>query len=183
MAISKDKKTQQLKALTEKLENAAGVAFAQYNGLTVEEAQVVRRSLREKGMSYTVIKKTLMSLAAKNTSKGEFSANDIEGPVAIIISQTDEVAPAAAIKTLIKDHLDKETNESKYDYAGSIFEGKFLDKKETAVLAATPSREESLSKIVGMLRSGPQKLHGVFNSGLQKMHSVMDQADKFAKAS
>ena len=39
---------------------------------------------------------------------------------------------------------------------------------------------DHLAKIMGMLRSGPQKLHGVFNSGMQKMYTVLDNAEKFA---
>ncbi len=180
MATTKAKKSDQLKALEEKLKSSSGVAFASYNGVTVEEAQQARRDLRAKGMSYTVIKKTLMSLAAKNTGVAEFSSDNLDGPVAIIISDSDEIAPAAAIKQLKTDTFNKELKSSKYDFAGSIFEGKFLGKTATMVLADTPSREESLSKIVSMLKSGPQKLHGVLNSGLQGIHNIMKNADKFA---
>lgn len=121
-------------------------------------------------------------MAAKNAGKAEFAPRDLEGNVAVIVSETDEVSPAAAIKKLKKDFFDKETKTSKYDFAGAVFDGKFLDKAEAAVLANTPTREESLGKIVGMLKSGPQKLHGVFNSGLQRPYNVLQNAEKFAKA-
>ena len=181
MATSRSKKSDQLQALEEKFKNAAVIAFAKYDKATVEEVQQARRDLRAKGMSYTVIKKTLMSIAAKNTDRAEFKATDLDGPVAVIVSETDEIAPAAEIKRLKKESFDKETEHSKFDFAGAIFEGKFLDIMETAKLADTPSREESLGKIVSMLKSGPQKLHGILGSGLRGMHTVLNDAEKFTK--
>lgn len=179
MATSKAKKNDQLTALEDKFQRAKGIAFVQYSGPTVEEVQLIRRSLRARGMSYTVIKKTLMAIAAKNTGKAEFSSNVLEGPVAVIVSETDEIAPAAAIKQLKKESFDKKTKTSKFDFAGAIFNEEFLDKVATTQLAETPSREESLAKIVSMLMSGPQKLHGILNSGLKGVHNVMKNADKF----
>ncbi len=183
MAITREKKTEQLKALEDKLKNSAGVAFVHYIGPTVEEVQTVRRDLRAQGMSYSVLKKTLMALAAKNTGLAEFNPTDLEGPVAVIVSDSDEIAPAAAIKKLKKDFFNKEEKTTKFEFAGAIFEGKFLNAEETATLADTPSREESLGKIVEMLRSGPQKLHGILGSGLRGIHAALNDAEKYAKAS
>ena len=72
MATSKAKKTDQLKALEAKFKIAKGFAFVRFNGPSVMEVQAVRRSLREQGMTYTVIKKTLITLAAKEMKVAEF---------------------------------------------------------------------------------------------------------------
>lgn len=182
MATSKSKKEGQLNALVSQFETAKGVAFVKFAGATVNEVQVIRRELRANGMQYTVIKKTLMALAAKNTKLADFSANDLDGIVAVITSDSDEIAPAAAIKKMKNDSFDKETKTSKFDFSGAVFEGKLLDEKATAILADTPSREDSFAKIIAMLQSGTTKLHGVLNSGLQRPYNVLQNADKFAKA-
>ena len=181
MATSKQKKSGQLAALLEKFQKAQGVAFIRFDQATVEEVQKVRRALRAEGMSYTVIKKTLMALAAKETGLGEFSANDLEGSVAVIVSETDAVMPAQEIKKLKAEYFDKKEKFSKFDFAGALFEGKFLDAAATTQFANTSTREESLAKIIGMLQSGPQKLHSVFNSGFSKLYNVMENAEKFAQ--
>jgi large subunit ribosomal protein L10 len=180
MAVSRPHKEKQLQALETKFQEAKGVAFANFNGLTVEEAQTIRRSLRKQGMTYTVIKKTLIQLAAKNAKLAEVDINQLEGAVAVIVSTEDEIAPLAAIKNFKKEFINSESKEAKINFAGAIFEGAFVDATHTAELANIPSREESLSKIVGMLRSGPQKLHGVFNSGFQNLYNVFQNSDKFA---
>ena len=132
MATSKEKKQEQLKALEDKFSKAAGAAFVKFDGPTVNEVQQVRRDLRANGMTYTVIKKTLIQLAAKNTKLAEFEVKDLDGVVAVITSETDAIAPAAAIKTLKKEFTDKETKETKFDFSGAVFEGKFLDPAATA---------------------------------------------------
>jgi len=182
MATSKAKKNDQLKALVEKFKSAEGVAFIKFDKATVMEVQDVRRSLRADGMTYTVIKKTLMAIAAKQTGLAEFDSNQLEGAVAVITSDSDQVAPAAAIKKAFNDNFDKETKTSKFDFAGAIFEGKFLDKKETAVLANTPSKLESYGRIVGMLKRGPQGIHAGLMHGLRGITFALKEADKFSKA-
>ncbi len=180
MAITKSKKAEQLAELEAQFKSAQGIAFAECTRLTVDEAQSVRRELREKGMTYKVIKKTLIALAAKNTGVAEFSVDDLSGSVSVIVSSSDEIAPAAAIKKFKKDFFNKATKESKMDFAGCIFNGMFQNAAQTAVIAETPTREESLGRIVGMLKSGPQKIHGVLNSGFRKLHNVLENAEKFA---
>ncbi len=183
MATSKAKKNDQLAALKEKFENASGIAFVRFDGPTVMEVQSTRRSLREQGMSYTVIKKTLIALAAKETGVAEFNSDDLDGAVAVIVSESDEIAPAAAIKKLKKEFTDKETKVSKFDFAGAVFEGKLLDPQAAAVLAETPSKEESLAKIIATLRHGPQGIHSALTHGLRGITMSLKEAEKFASAS
>lgn len=180
MATSRIKKEGQLQKLESQFAKAKGIAFIQFKHVTVEEAQNIRRELRSQGMTYMVIKKTLIALAAKNTGAAMFSSENLEGNVAVIVSQTDEMAPIAAIKKFKKDFFEKAKKQSKMEFAGCIFEGAFQSAAQTAVIADMPTREESLAKIMGMLRSGPQKLHGVLNSGMQKIYNVLDNAEKFA---
>lgn len=179
MAITKAKKEQQLAALVEKFKEAQGAAFIKFDGATVEEVQTVRRELRAQGMEYTVIKRTLIAIAAKETGLATFDSDDMEGMVAVITSADDIVLPAQSIKKFKKDFMNKETKVSKFDFAGAIFEGNFLKAAEAEVFANTPTKEESLGKIVGMLMVGPQKLHTVCLSGLRGALTIMQQADKF----
>ena len=182
MATSKAKKNHQLEILVEKMKSGSGFAFVKFNGPSVMEVQQARRDLRAQGMSYTVIKKTLIAIAAKEAGVAEFSANDLEGAVAVIISDSDEIAPAAAIKGLKKEHFDKETKSSKFDFAGAVFEGKLLDPAATAILADTPTREESLAKFIATLRHGPQTIHSTLTHGLRGITLSLKEADKYASA-
>lgn len=182
MATSKAKKDDQLAKLVQKFEDGTGVAFVKFDGATVMDVQQARRDLRAEGMSYTVIKKTLISIAAKKAGVAEFGAEDLDGAVAVIVSDSDEIAPAAAIKKLKKEHLDKETKLSKFDFAGAVFEGKLLDPTAAATLANTPTREESLAKVIATLRHGPKGIHSTLTHGLRGITMSLKEADKFASA-
>ncbi|MCK5460722.1 50S ribosomal protein L10 [Candidatus Gracilibacteria bacterium] len=181
MAITRQKKIDQLAALEEKFKNGAGVAFAKFSGPTVNEVQEIRRALRKDGMSYTVIKKTLIALAAKNAKIADFSSDDLDGNVAVIVSDNDAIMPATTIKNLKKDFFDRESKTSKFDFAGAIFESRLLNEEETAILANTPSREESLAKIIGTLRYGPRGIGSALIHGLRGITMALKEADKFAK--
>jgi len=182
MAITKAKKQEILAGLEQKMNDATGVAFLTFDGLTVDEAFAFRNYCRDNDMTYTVAKKTLMSLAAKDTNTAEFDSDQLAGAVAMITHPDDVVMPAATIKKFIADTLDKATKESKVAYAGAVYEGALIDQKETAVLAATPSKEESYGKIVGMLTHGTRGIHGVLQSGLKGAINVLQSAEKFASA-
>lgn len=179
MAITRQKKEGQLETLQEKFKNGSGFAFVKFSGPTVNEVQEIRRSLREQGISYTVIKKTLIALAAKNAGIADFSSNDLDGNVAVLVSDNDAIAPAAVIKKLKKEFMDKETKTSKFDFSGAIFEGKLLDEKATAILADTPTKEESLAKIIATLRHGPKTVHSALIHGLRGITMSLKEADKF----
>lgn len=179
MAVSKSKKQEQLQALIETFKNAAGVAFVKFDQTTVNEVQAVRRELRSQGMSYNVVKRTLISLAAKEAGLATFDSDDMEGMVAVICSPDDIVLPSQAIKKIKKDYFDKGKDLAKFDFAGAIFEGNFLDAKAAEQFANTPTKEESLGRIVGMLMVGPQKLHTVCMHGLKSAHAIAKNADKF----
>lgn len=183
MATSKAKKNHQLDELKKKFEKSEGIAFVRFDGPSVMDVQQIRRDLRAQGMSYTVIKKTLIALAAKEANAGEFQSADLEGAVAVIVSDNDAIAPAAAIKKLKKEFTDKETKTSKFDFAGAMFEGKFLDPGAAALLADTPTIEESYAKIIAMLRSGPQGIHSMLTHGLRGVTMACKEADKFSTAS
>jgi large subunit ribosomal protein L10 len=180
MAITRSKKENQLKILTDLITSAQGVAFVTFNEASVEEVQQIRRDLRASEMTYTVIKKTLIKLAVKNAKNIEVPLDNLAGSVAVITSSADELAPLAIIKKMKKESLNKATKTSKFNFAGSLFDGEFLDQSATAIMADVPSREESLGRIVGALRSGPNKIHGILKNGLQGIYTVLQDADKFA---
>ena len=51
--------------LKEQLESAKGVVLTSYKGLTVAQDTELRRELREAGVSYHVVKNTMLRIAAK----------------------------------------------------------------------------------------------------------------------
>lgn len=131
--------------ISEAVKDAASVVLVDYRGLTVEQDTVLRKQLREAGVTYKVYKNTMMVRAFEGTDfaqLGEF----LEGPSAIAISKTDATAPAREIAKFAK-------TAPKLEIKGGVVEGTLYDAKGMASIATIPSRDELLSKLLGSLQS------------------------------
>ena len=87
--------------LKEQLESAKGVVLTSYKGLTVAQDTELRRELREAGVSYHVVKNTMLRIAAKEAGI-EGIEEHLEGTTAFAFSTEDAVAPAKVICGFIK---------------------------------------------------------------------------------
>ena len=72
-----------------------GAIVSEYRGLTVADLSKVRRDLREKGVSYTVVKNRLAKIAAEQAGRSEIIPL-LHGPTAITLGGSDEAALAKA---------------------------------------------------------------------------------------
>ena len=93
--IKKNRQIKEAKVLEikEKLEKAQGVVLADYQGLSVEEDTMLRKSLREAGVEYKVYKNSLVTRAANELGLGDV-VQYLEGPVSIAFGYEDATALA-----------------------------------------------------------------------------------------
>ncbi len=150
MAISKDKKKSIVASFKDMLSDAKGVAFVQFNRLTVKDAIALRRALRAEGISYKVGKKTLIKRVLSDLNiNGELPP--LEGEIAVA-SSSDPLAPARVVYEFQKSHADM------ISLVGGVFEGDYKDKPSMLSIATIPSREVLLSQIAYLLKSPMQRL-------------------------
>ncbi|MDP2643173.1 MAG: 50S ribosomal protein L10 [Candidatus Peregrinibacteria bacterium] len=142
MTLTKNEKKQALSDLKDQFSSAKSVVFADYQGLSVKDFKNLRTKLRESGITFSVAKKTLLRLAAKESGYDEIPDSIIEGPVGAAFSLQEEVAGAAKI---IHDFAKKN---KALKLRGSLFEGKILSVVETKQLAVLPSKQELLTQLV-----------------------------------
>ena len=131
--------------IAELLDGAQSAVIVDYRGLTVEEDTKLRKELREAGVTYKVYKNTMINFAIKGTDF-ETLAPHLEGPTAIAVSKTDATAPARILYNFAK------TAEALELKAG-VVEGVYYDAEQIKGIAAIPSREELLSKLLGSIQS------------------------------
>ena len=131
--------------ISEHVKDAQSVVIVDYRGLTVAEDTELRKQLREAGVTYKVYKNTLMNFAFKNT-EFESLAPVLEGPSAIAISTTDATAPARVLSKFAK-------NAPALEIKAGVVEGTFYDADGMKAIAAVPSREELLSKVLWSIQS------------------------------
>lgn len=127
------------------LEGAACVVLVDHCGLTVEQDTQLRKQMRAEGITYKVYKNTMMNLAVKGT-EFEALAKHFEGPSAVAISKTDATAPARVIAEFAK-------KADKLEIKAGVVEGNYYDAKGMEAIAAVPSREVLLGRLLGSMQS------------------------------
>jgi large subunit ribosomal protein L10 len=140
------KKETAIAQLKDRISGAGNLFLTNYAGLTVEQITRLRDALRKDGSSYAVAKNTLFAIAA-----GDELAKQLErflnGPTAIVFAGNDPVAPAKALKKFSDDVKPIEVK-------AAYIEGRVVDATQVQALAALPSRDELLAKMVGTI-AGP----------------------------
>lgn len=134
---------------------AASAVIVDYRGLTVEQDTILRKQLREAGISYKVYKNTLIKRAAEGTAFAALDA-DLEGPTALAVSKTDATAPARVLAKFAK-------TANQLELKAGVVEGTYYDQKGIQVIATIPSREELLGKLLGSIQSPISNLVRVLN--------------------
>ena len=128
-----------------KLSKASSAILFDYRGLTVEEVTELRKQFREAGIDYKVYKNTLVKRAAEQAGMSELNEL-LDGPNAIAFSYEDPITPAKIGSEFAKTHKNLELK------AGMV-EGEFFDEARVKELAAIPSREILIGKLLGSIKS------------------------------
>ncbi|MCH3959946.1 MAG: 50S ribosomal protein L10 [Selenomonas sp.] len=164
--------------LKEQLTSAKGVVLTGYKGLTVAQDTALRREFREAGVTYHVVKNTMLRLAAQEAGI-EGLADHLEGTTAFAFSAEDAVAPAKVIGGFIK--------KNKLDESGvltikvGMVEGQVIDVNEVKALATLPSREELIAKMLGSMNAPISNtvnvLQGVIRNAVYVLDAVRAQKE------
>jgi large subunit ribosomal protein L10 len=132
-----------------KLETAQSAIVIDYAGITVEEANKMRKDLREANVDYKIYKNTLMKRAIEGTAFADLE-QILEGPSAFAMSDEDATAPARVLASAMKD-LNKMT------FKGGVVEGTFYDAEGVEKLSKIPGRETLIAKFMGSIQSPVSK--------------------------
>ena len=135
--------------IKEKMVAAKSIVLIDYRGLTVAEVTELRNQCRKAGVEYAVLKNTMVNLAAKEAGIEGLEAF-LKGPTAVAFGMEDAVAPAKVLTEFIK-------KTKKTEVKCGLLDGQILDAAGVEALAAIPSREVLIAKIMGSMMSAVSK--------------------------
>ena len=127
------------------IEASKGVFVVDYRGLTVKEAQELRRALREANAHMKVYKNNIVRIALNEAEMPNID-DMLKGTCAYVFYEKD---PVEAAKVL-KQEADKL---KKMQSLGGIADGKAISAEEALAYAELPSRDELLAKLVYVIGS------------------------------
>jgi large subunit ribosomal protein L10 len=150
--------------------SSSSVIVTHYHGLTVSEITRLRRSLKENGASFKVVKNTLSNIAASNTGV-VYDSELYSGPTAIAYSE-DAVAAAKGVVEFAK------TNDN-LKIIGGVVNDVVMDVNAIKQIAKLPSLEMLRGGIVGLLQAPAANLARVVQAPATSLARVLTgYADK-----
>lgn len=156
MSASKDARKELSQSIKEKIQEAKSVVFVKFNGLTVAEDTELRREFRKNNVEYKVYKNTLIRYAFHDLGVTDFD-EDLNGPTAVAFG-SDETGAAKVIVEAAKKYQDKITVKS------AFVEGGKVDANGVKELAAMPSKEQLVAKMLGSLQAPISNFVGVLSA-------------------
>jgi large subunit ribosomal protein L10 len=158
----KEKKSEVVAALQEKLGRAEFNVLTDFKGLKVAEFTQLRRELKEAGGELAVVKNTLLKLAAGD-SETAVLAKYLVGPTAIVLGYQNPVEIAKIVSKYAKDKPDN------FILKAGLLGHSVLTDKDVVELAKMPSREVLLAKLLGALQGVPTSLVSVLAGILRQL--------------
>ncbi|MGI6189865.1 MAG: 50S ribosomal protein L10 [Clostridiales bacterium] len=163
---AKAEKVQVVEELKDRLSNTKSAIFVDYRGLTVEEANNLRKQFREAGVVYKVYKNTLIEIAARELGI-EGIIPILEGPTAIAFGIDEPVAPAKILSENIN-------NLKKMEFKAGIVDGKVIDAEGVKALAKLPSKEELIAKMLGSMNAPVANFLSVLSGPMRAFVYALD---------
>src|SRR6185503_13751715 len=165
---SKGKKKEELDELKKDLLEAKNLFVTQFQGMTVAQDTELRIKIRETKSKYRVVKNTLAKKAAEGTA-AEGVTKSFDGSTAIAYNANDPVSLAKALTAYAKAN-------PLFVFKAGIVEGRVINLAEIGVIAAMPSKEELIAKLLFLINSPAQRLAVALNGVSRNLAVVLQQA-------
>lgn len=163
-------KQNEVEALKTELARVSTVILTTFQGITVEQDTRLRRAVESAGGRYQVVKNTLIQRAGEGTP-AEPMLKNLKGTNSIAYTAADPVTLAKVLTKVAKDV-------PAFKFRAGMVEGRVLSIEEIQALAALPSREEVLAKLLFLINAPAQRLVTVMNAAGRDLAVVVDQGVK-----
>ncbi len=153
--------------LRDRLNRAPVVYLTDFTGLDVKSITKLRRSLKDSGAEYLVVKNRLAKLAFAETELPDISS-ELVGPTGVVLGYDDVVAPAKALTDFAKEHNKKPV------FKLGILENEILQPEQINRIANLPSRDQLYSMLAGALEAPMAMLATALEAKVQEMAGLLD---------
>ena len=171
----KPEKKKDLDQLREKLADSGTVFLTGYEKMTVQQDFELRKTVRDAGGNYKVIKNRIAEKAAEGSGAGDL-LKDLKGMCSIAFTSGDPVALAKALSTYAKAN-------PAFTFKAGLVEGRVVDVTGITALATMPPKEEIYAKLLFLIQAPAQRLVTVMNGVGRNLAVVVDQGVKENKFS
>lgn len=169
----RDDKNKDYDKLKKNIEKNDNIFVAGFEKMTVSQDYELRKTVRNAGGEYQVVKNNLAAKASEGTP-AESLLGDLKGMTSLAYTATDPVALAKALSKYAKDN-------PVFVFKAGLVEGRVIDIAAINALATLPPKEEVFAKLLFLINANATRLVTTLNGVGRNLAVVLDQAAKEGK--
>jgi len=166
----KNEKKKDLEDLKKALDESKNIFVTSYEKLTVSQDFQLRKTVREAGGNYRVVKNNIAAKASEGTVAGDL-LGQLRGMTSLAYTANDPVALAKALTKYSKEN-------AAFTFKAGIVEGRVIDVKAIGDLAAMPPKEEVFAKLLYLINANATRLVSAISGVGRNLAVVVDQGVK-----
>lgn len=159
-------KIQVVEDITREFQKAGSVFVADYAGLRVGDMTELRKQLRNAGVSFRVVKNTLLRRAASEAGLGDINP-DFKGPTAVAFGPADPVETAKIFQEFYS-RLEKPS------IRRFVFEKRTYGNADLKAIASLPPRIVILSQLVSAIEGPISGFVGTLDAIIRELVGTVD---------
>jgi large subunit ribosomal protein L10 len=167
MAKTRAQKAVDIVRITDRFKSMKSATFAQVSGLTMLQADELRKQAKESGVEVFIAKKTILTLAAQAAGIENLDSKNLKGSILTAVAQ-DEVSAAKIVKNFA------EAKKSLTIVAG-VLEGQGINADEVNKLASLPTKEQLYAQLAATLNAPISGFVQVLAGNLRGLVTVLDK--------
>ena len=169
----KDEKQKDLENLKKTIEDNKNIFVTSFEKMTVSQDFQLRKTIREAGGDYQVVKNNIAAKASEGTSASDL-LSDLKGMTSLAYTAKDPVGLAKALSKYSKDN-------AAFTFKAGMVEGRVIDIQAISDLASMPPKEEIYARLLYLINANATRLVSVMNGVGRNLAVVLDQAAKEGK--
>jgi large subunit ribosomal protein L10 len=163
-------KRQDVEALRKELQDSPNLFVAGFEKLTVQQDFELRKTVRNAGGRYRVVKNTLVDKATEGTP-AHLVVSGLKGMSSLAYTSGDPVALAKALTGYARAN-------PTFTFKAGLVEGRVIDVKSVHDLATMPSKEEIFARLLYVINAPAQRLAAAIGGVARNLAVVVDQGVK-----
>lgn len=166
--VPTERKVQLVSEISELIQSAEIAIATSYQGEPVAVQAELRAALNDVGVTFRVVKNTLLLRAASDSGLDQF-AQLAHGPTALAVHPDDPVAAAKGLADYIRTHRG-----TSIAIRNAVVSGELVDAAYVEDLATVPPRDELLARIAGALVGNVRELAGLLQATTREFAGLIE---------
>lgn len=176
MAKTRKEKKELLSKYSDLIKASKGIIIVKGSGITPNMVNAFRKGIFEDDAKFHVVKNNIFKIALKENNYTVVDSLDF-GEHAVLFTKEEIVAPAKELKKFLKE-AEAETNKAIVTVVGGFLDGVELSVEQAMNIADMPTKEESISMILGILDQAMGGVVNVLNDAPRSLVTILDMAFK-----